>query len=174
MTVEGNGSGSSRETSAGLPTSRREPWHLSAMTLRRRRRATALALSTTAFALTFSSLAAPADAAARHFGDVATYYKATIQSCKAPAEGGTKWRIFMRLDNTANRPAKKRAGSVTVIHDGEFTNRRIDTGYIAGGKVSDVKSIVVSKGPRYSLGMGVAADQMGDGGTVAFSDLRRC
>jgi hypothetical protein len=144
------------------------------MTLHIRRRATALALSTAAVALTCSSVAAPADAAGRHYGKVATYYKATIESCKVSIDGGAKWRIFMRLDNTDNRRKDQRSGSVMVVHNGTVTDRRIDTGYIAGGTVSAAKSIAVSKGAEWSLAMGVGAGQMGDGGPVAFSDLRRC
>ncbi|MBB6627748.1 hypothetical protein H5V45_10490 [Nocardioides sp. KIGAM211] len=139
-----------------------------------RRQLSTLALATAALAVTFSSVAAPADAAGRHFGDVATYYKATIQSCKTSIEDGTKWRIFMRLDNTANRPALKRSGSVIVVKNGETTDRRIDTPYIPGRKVSKVKSIDVKKGDAWSLAMGVGAGQMGDGGPVDFSDLRHC
>lgn len=144
------------------------------MTIPRGRRATTLALSSAALALTFSSLAAPANAAERHFGDVATYYKATLQSCKISTDGGAKWRVFTRLDNTANRPKAKRAGSVTLVHDGEFTNRSVDTGYIAGRKVSKVVAIEFKKGPKNSLAMGVGAGQMGDGGIVELSDLRHC
>jgi len=144
------------------------------MTTPRGRRATTLALSTAALALTFSSLAAPANAADRHFGDVATYYKATLESCKKSVDGGAKWRVFTRLDNTANRPKVERAGFVTAVRDGEFTDRSVDTGYIAGRKVSKVVDIVVKKSPSNTLAMGVGAGQMGDGGDVSLSDLRRC
>ena len=144
------------------------------MTFHARRRATALALSTAAIALTCSSVTAPAEAAGRHFGDVATYFKATVQSCKVSVDDGAKWRVFARLDNTDNRRRDKRSGAVMMVRHGNTTNRRIDTGYIAGGKVSAVKSIVVPKGPQYSLAVGVGAGQMGDGGPVALSALRRC
>lgn len=80
----------------------------------------------------------------------------------------------MRLDNTKNRPANKRSASATVVHNGEFTDRSVDTGYIAGRKVSKVVSIVVAKSPKNSLGMGVGAGQMGNGGIVALKDLRTC
>lgn len=141
----------------------------------RRRRATALALSTATVALTCSTLVAPADAAAgRHFGDVATYYKATIESCKVSTDGGEKWRVYLRLDNTDNRRRDERSLSAFVLRNGEPTNRRVDTPYIPGGRVSAVKSLVVPKGAQYTLGMGVAAGQMGQGGDVAPADLRRC
>jgi len=144
------------------------------MTFQVRRRATALALSTAAVAFTCSSLATPADAAGRHFGNVATYLNATVQGCKVSVDGGAKWRVFARLDNTDNRRRDKRSGAVIMVRNGNTTNRRIDTGYIAGGKVSEVKSILVPKGAQYSLAVGVGAGQMGDGGPVELSALRRC
>jgi hypothetical protein len=144
------------------------------MTFHIHRRASALALSAAAVAITCSSLTAPADAAGRHYSDVATYYKATVQACKVSVDDGAKWRIFGRLDNTRNRRADKRSGSVIMVHNDQVTDRRIDTGYVAGGQVSAVKSIVVPKGSAYSLAVGVGAGQMGNGGPVALSALRRC
>ena len=138
------------------------------------RRMAAVLVTSAAVACSTLTLATPADAAGRHFGDVATYYKATLESWKVSTDGGAKWKVFLRLDNTANKRRNERSGALLVVRDGQMTNRRIDTGYVAGGKVSAVKSIDVPKGSRYSLNMGVGAGQMGDGGPVALADLRKC
>ncbi len=123
-------------------------------------------------------LVTPADAApARTYRDVATYYKATVEGCKVSVDGGTKWKVFARLDNTDNRRADKRRGSLTVVQevDGEDTyRRRVDTGLVAGRTTSKVISLVIPKGDAYKLGVGVDIGQAGNGRTVELSALRRC
>ena len=147
------------------------------MTTTTRRLGAALATSVL-FSIAGPGLVAPADAApARTYRDIVTYYKATVEGCKVSTDGGTRWKVFARLDNRENRRALKRRGSLTVVRSvgGEDTyGRRVDTGMVPGRTVSRVVTIEVPKGPAYSLGVGIDIGQAGNGRTVELSEITRC
>ncbi len=123
----------------------------------------------------FALVVPEAQAAGRRYTTVSSLDAARLQVCKVPVQGGAKFKVFGRIDNSRGKRGNDAVrGGVYVLEDGKRTSQRFTIPFTEPGRVSAAKSLVVSRKPRFQMEFSLAASQYGGGGTLALGDLRRC
>lgn len=137
--------------------------------------AAAAAVVLSATAVVTLGAVGPADAAGRSYGTVQSLGKAKLEACKVEVAGADgKYRVYARLDNTANKPRVEVLGRLRVLKDGRPTAQTFNTGYTRGGRVSKVGDVVIKDAPGIQLEVAVSERNSGNGGIVALRRVHDC
>ncbi|MEZ0578741.1 hypothetical protein [Nocardioides sp. MH1] len=119
-----------------------------------------------------SATAAPR-AAGKDWTKIEAVLNAKQQACKVPANDGTAWKIYNRLD-ARQADARRVRATLTATRNGEPTTRDWDSGWVHKGDVSGVGSFTMPRGATWALMMTEYGDQAGGGGELAVDDIGRC
>ncbi len=107
----------------------------------------------------------------RTYGTLMRTGDGLLRACKEPASA-TAWRVLVRVDNRQN--ADELIGRMTVLHDGERTDRRWSSGWVAPRRLGAPGAVIAPRRAGWILEATLAARQYGGGGTFALSRIRAC
>lgn len=131
----------------------------------------ALILSTVLLAGVPASFEAASAKSPMALRTIVTWSGAQQQACKASVAGGTKWRVYTRVVNGR----KAAVGVGLMVSQGDKVVQQFRTPITKKGKTSKVGSVVIPRADdSYTLSAFQFQSQMGDGGEIKLSKIRRC
>jgi hypothetical protein len=130
----------------------------------------AIGAATAALALV-TGVAAPASAATS-WGLLSKLEGSKLQACKVSVKDGRAWKVKLRVNATA--ADVRTMGRAMALHDGDATNRRWRSGWVAPGSTSAVGAVLVPRRAGWTLEFAHSADESGTGGVPGLGAIRRC
>jgi hypothetical protein len=134
---------------------------------------TSRALAVTAATLTvvLTGPALSAHAAGPHWKTLVTFDGAKIQACKVPTTQTGPWKVKLRVDATK---ATTRVQGSGYAMKGAKTLDSWRSGVLTRGHFSDVGTVKLPQGPKYTLNAGIGGGQSGDGGAFTNKQIPSC
>ena len=133
---------------------------------------TRLAIGSAAAALAITTgVAAPASAADT-WGKLSGLEGSKLQACKVSVRDGQAWKVKLRVNGAA--ADVRTQGKAMALHQGEATDRRWRSGWVAPGDISAVGAVLVPRRPGWGLEFQHSTDESGAGGGLGLGDVRRC
>ena len=131
-----------------------------------------LALCAVPLAVGTGSASADQARAGTTWDTIGTYTGAKHQACRVLANDGTAWRVRNRLVNGDQAPV---GAGMTVLRNGNRTDRTWSSGLVAKNATSPVGSVLVPRGDsRFTLEHSQYQAQSGTGGALGVLAVARC
>jgi hypothetical protein len=134
---------------------------------------TSRALAVTAATLTvvLTGPALSAHASGPNWKTLVTFDGAKIQACKVPTTQTGPWKVKLRIDATK---ATTRVSGAGYAMKGTKTLDSWRSSLVTRGHFSDVGTVKLPQGPKYTLNAGLGGGQSGDGGEFTNKQIPAC